>query len=674
MRRSAAVLLASAVIMSGLTACDSHLGSSIGAKGGLVGDQSVAQVSAPAGAVNHDVTVKIRPADSTPAPSGLDGVARALGSAVDVTTSGALPGAQVRLPYDSARDAVTVGGKTSSAANVFIAVYNPGLKVWVPLATTIDSVHHQLVAVAPHFSLFRKFVVDPISKVWDKAVTGLDALRRIIETSWRSIADIASPRQEKAECDAADPDHDVTATLPQLHGCVVSEGEEAELRLENRLLIPLDVNPAAGVDVGPFTEEGKEDNIVLLLTRFLQSGSGLAVVGGRSATHVNLSPVTATEPQWAAAVRPDLLAIALDAILTTLAWIPSEKEFELAVIRSRSRLLALTAKGGTVTMHELVVELRAILKADVSKPEVAEVSEVVATALECEKADLKGLGEFSNEPSIETGVAGVIETAKSCVTTALKTVGKNLKQQTGDIISVLASLPDSVRLLHEVGQEIGLGFTQGPNTRLDVTYTGSGTPETDPTTAPPIPSDTVPLPRDGEDVFKAPNQPPYAFPPRHSVQQPNGFDPCGRDAFKSAWLEDDGAWEASYSLGNDLGAPYSVRLYRVSNQAALTAYLAAAPKSCSRGGITFTRTTTTHGQTAASYAGTIDSGSAKGIVSTGFEMIYGDGYFVYIIDNAVATTGGSLSGKLKARKDEALDYLLRKADTVLNLNGALAGG
>jgi hypothetical protein len=113
--------------------------------------------------------------DPPPLPPTLD-FATPVGDAVDITPQGALPPTEVRMTVDPGR---------AGAADGFIAVYNTTAGTWLPLSTRYDERTHELVAPAPHLSLYwrlaPRILTVPNVKVYDaladRAVTVLRTMR-----------------------------------------------------------------------------------------------------------------------------------------------------------------------------------------------------------------------------------------------------------------------------------------------------------------------------------------------------------------------------------------------------------------------------------------------------------------------------------------------------------------
>src|SRR5690349_3373678 len=111
------------------------------AAGGRVGPGGrFGQLDVPAGAASGSVEVTFA-LDGSGEHGSPGGYAEPVGKAVSIKPAEPLAGAQVRLPFDQAKD-LPAGATTT---NVFIAVFNETLTAWIPLPTTYDAAAGQVV-------------------------------------------------------------------------------------------------------------------------------------------------------------------------------------------------------------------------------------------------------------------------------------------------------------------------------------------------------------------------------------------------------------------------------------------------------------------------------------------------------------------------------------------------
>jgi len=300
----------------------------VGPEGGTVGSPSdPAQVVVPKDSVRQPTSVIIQSTGAAP-PSTLSDIALPIGQPVNISVAAPLPGAAVRLPLDPAE--LSFEGRTATVTNAFIAVFNETFEVWVPLPTTFDPATGQLVAQAPHFSFFRQYVVNPLSRGWTATKTGTEAITSLalgsINGMWEGLT---GGRKREADCTTAVPGWTVTSALEEVEGCVVAQGETLLGRIENGFRVPLTMAVPSGtdLDLGPPAEAGENVDIVSLLLRPVRETSGQTLIDARSSYDFGLPKGDQTRSSYTLEMEPDLLALTFGAILTTLNWIPGVKAF-----------------------------------------------------------------------------------------------------------------------------------------------------------------------------------------------------------------------------------------------------------------------------------------------------------------------------------------------------------
>jgi hypothetical protein len=131
-------------------------------------------VTAGPDAANVQFTVTALPGPAV--DESLASYATALGMPYDITPSGPSAGSTVSFPVDLPVDLAQIGDYQPSTSNLFIAVYEPGLRMWVPLASHYDPAVQTLSAVAPHFSAFRKMVVNGAKAVGSAVTAGANTI------------------------------------------------------------------------------------------------------------------------------------------------------------------------------------------------------------------------------------------------------------------------------------------------------------------------------------------------------------------------------------------------------------------------------------------------------------------------------------------------------------------
>jgi hypothetical protein len=137
-----------------------------------------------------------------------------------------------------------------------------------------------------------------------------------------------------------------------VHGCVAG----TSVRAQNGLLLPVDVQPqVAGVGIGPNADDAAEDSPAMLLARALGASRGVALLAGRGRVSLDVPAAVGARPSWSAVVQPDLTAIALDGVLTSL-WDGASDPAAPARLGTLEDDLyrtggCLTFAGNAVTLH-----------------------------------------------------------------------------------------------------------------------------------------------------------------------------------------------------------------------------------------------------------------------------------------------------------------------------------
>jgi hypothetical protein len=284
-------------------------------------------------------------------PSYPGGIAVPVGPAVDISPSGPVAAASVLLSFDPATDLprAAPGGVAPTIGNAFIAVLDEQTETWVPLATTYDAATHQLMAAAPHFSVFRKYVLTPGEHVYQTAAaavsilikageSGLSAAEDVSDAVWDAVAPEYGtgvrrtlPADERIDniCTGTDPQLPwdqsygifVSDENMQVRSCVVDAGANPDrpaLLMENDYGFPVDVIPEEKGAVLPalsITEHPDQDALAAL-----DSLRGYGYIPGPGVTQIQLP--SGKPPVFYVAVRADWLGLVTDVIMTAAAIIP----------------------------------------------------------------------------------------------------------------------------------------------------------------------------------------------------------------------------------------------------------------------------------------------------------------------------------------------------------------
>src|SRR5664279_5605799 len=100
-------------------------------------DPSAPTVTARSDAPNVHFTVAALPEQAL--DDSVASYATPLGTPYEITASAPAAGSTVSFPIDPQVDLAEIGGYQPSPSNLFIAIYEPGLRMWVPLASHYDS-------------------------------------------------------------------------------------------------------------------------------------------------------------------------------------------------------------------------------------------------------------------------------------------------------------------------------------------------------------------------------------------------------------------------------------------------------------------------------------------------------------------------------------------------------
>jgi hypothetical protein len=478
---------------------------SVGKAGGVVTSRSGdVEVRVPSGAVGSTTSVAINEHADEPqsVPADLTrSTAVAVGDAVLISPQNALPGARVAMRLN-ADELPSAQGRRATTVNAFIAVFNESLKAWVPLVTKYEVNSHRLVAVAPHFSLFRKFVVDPAKKFWSATKTVVNLVTEGI------IATFGAPRQKQADCPHATAEWTVDSRDDAFSGCVEPASGDAALRLQNGLLFGYTARAPIRLDLSPNEYDDDLSSFASTFMRGLTKATGALAVPPKGRAQVLFSSADVPAGRHLSIdLQPDGLGLAIDTILTLLNWIPESREVQATIVETsvRRELLAGAAPGmGFVSYLEHVSQT--VRHASVDKPQNIVFLSMVTDAVTCLLSQPKGGFEIHSDGTVVTdsdiSVGEVVETAKACLNTALALAGASLKKAGkegfSDVVALLGAIPDTARILVALAQAGGQSFKHwGARTSLTLTHEripptspgGGGTP---PTTSPPTPDQPAP--------------------------------------------------------------------------------------------------------------------------------------------------------------------------------------
>ncbi|MEV6634691.1 hypothetical protein AB0M54_28485 [Actinoplanes sp. NPDC051470] len=221
--------------------------------------------------------------------------ATGVGEAVDIRPEGALPGAEVRMRADAAQ------------AHGFIAVFNTKAGAWLPLDTRYDARAHELVAEAPHFSMYGMFLPKVVDRVRDLlAGQVLGVLRKMRDdvTGTMRLADMADCGGGRTADGKVLPGASTAVAArgwaadvqkghaKELGVCVVEDQGARWLRVANRNGYPVVLMPPAGAtDASPNDYDVRMlgDDLFLLAGRQLEAVAGHGLAGGLKSAELKVT-------------------------------------------------------------------------------------------------------------------------------------------------------------------------------------------------------------------------------------------------------------------------------------------------------------------------------------------------------------------------------------------------
>jgi hypothetical protein len=355
---------------------------------------------------------------------------------------------------------------------------NDDLQTWIPLATEYDAASSTVSAVAPHFSWYSVDVVDyakalaimaigNVLPVWVGVALRSRELRNTIIDSLRESLKLD---QLHDSCGTKkDPDYEVAFDLGDLSGCVVTDPTK-ELQVENHSAVPFDIAlPPGGTAAGINLDSLRDEDLPDLLAHLVQWGLGQEYVGGKSATSLDLSNDLATTPFWSSpAVTPDLLGVAMSAVLGALSIVPEEKEF-LTAVKDRTFLLHLKqfadGHGQGFDVTALIREIEFEFE-NVGATGTLKFARIADEGLTCIqdwwKAVAKdGIGEKLLADALNNGV--------KCASLALGHVRDSAKKGYDETIGIMNGIGDLGGSIHQIIDFAALG-PESLHTGMTVTY------------------------------------------------------------------------------------------------------------------------------------------------------------------------------------------------------------
>ena len=432
----------------------------------------------------------------------------------EIDVSIPVTGATVTFPVDPAADLTGTDGRQLDPGNLFIAVYNDDLELWIPLDTTYDPVQHTISATAPHFSKYWSWITDPAVAAgkaaaktvqavgqaeWNglqiigdsagKVVTGVTAYALSISDAFvRSLHSQEEVPSGCGESKLASVDVVFAQTSGALSGCVEkSTAGNYQLRTNNESLVPFTIGlRKAGVDPDV---PGYSDDLATTLVSYGDWWAGLEFVGGSSSVATTI-PEKMTKQKWQAAVRPDIAAMLGSAFFAGLSILPLEGKYEEAMKSIRPQIEEFVTTHPTASIGELFHEVVRLLTqagqdsgsstSDAAK--VGHFAQAVSDGYECILADAKLL-DAAATGNVDQLLKKALNYGLKCASTVLALFDGTMNFVGNEVIGFLSAIPG---LLEKLEQDVQFS-AMGPevmNASLTVDGTSADVPTTPATPTP----------------------------------------------------------------------------------------------------------------------------------------------------------------------------------------------
>lgn len=407
--------------------------------------------------------------------------AQPVGLPVEIAPERALPGAKLHLSFDARKDLLTPPqtSERPTPQNAFIAVYNTDVGAWIPLETEYLPQAHELVATAPHFSLFARFVVTPgkhVAHIGSAAVTFVtDGITRGTAAFARLAAAFASeawqfgfntilgrlPEDRKAECPPQAkqaPGYSVAIEHnfgggKDVRACVVDEDSAGQtrrwLRVENPVPLGFYLFPDTVLDVGwnAYDDKNLGGDPLMSLWRLLFSTGGLSLMTGPGTAELGILPDTRTP--FNVEMSVDELELAIRAVTAILSILPqtAEAKVTLAQVTRRAEFRVALSQSGTLTktatFSRRITTLRGVLRQTLVGKKADEAMSLI-DGLEC-------LHQLTEGEKLS------VESLLAVVTQCAQVVAKGLNPS-GELVTALAGLGQVLTLPAELAAALSHGF------------------------------------------------------------------------------------------------------------------------------------------------------------------------------------------------------------------------
>ncbi|THG30785.1 hypothetical protein [Naasia lichenicola] len=411
--------------------------------GGAFGSDAI--VTVPSGALTSATKLEILSgSDGGPSDATAAAYAEPLGTSYEITFTAVteIEGATVSVPLDPSELPV-VDGRQTTTEGAFLAVYNDQLDTWIPIPTSHEG--GRLVAEAPHFSWFRKYVINPIktaaSGAADLANASVDAIPGG-RALFSSLAKTFGVTVDEADCSKPDPDWTVASSSSFFPACMVKRDDgDYELRMSNELFLRYIVDPPETYGIGANDSDTGLD-AGSAIARLWQIHNHNTVLPSRGQGQVSL-PSTEAERianfgEDTVHLTPDMFGLIMDAGLVALSVWPVAKK-SVQVI-SKTTVRAAVSEIGGITTPALYVERisETITKDVVRNGGTLAGAQAIASVLSCGAAALDALSPQSGEDVLDAAV----REGKEC---ALGVLRDNVEGSAKDLLSLFTVFPDGIR-------------------------------------------------------------------------------------------------------------------------------------------------------------------------------------------------------------------------------------
>jgi hypothetical protein len=470
LRRLLALATCAFLIPAGLAAC-THNPPAPPAVNGTPAIGPAPSASVPA-ADKTTIHVGAAPGQLAQANDFAYGSDKQVGPAYDFTVGKEPSSALITFQVDPGKLAASVGVKGASPTGLFIQVYEPDLRSWVPLESTYHPASHTVTATAPHLSLVTLSWMDVsciLGPAACAAVLFQQDLKHFASAVVSNVKDVFKGQDKDEDCQTkADPAWKVHSSLKQLSGCLISSTSPAVVHVRNPLLLPMVVRqppgaPHATIELQPYMLDHNPE-LSTFLTEVINWATDATVIAPRSYAVVPVQDLS-TIGSLTMATQPDALALAMDFALSILFVLPGEKgEDEVIEQAMKDVLPAFEARakaGESFSMGDIFDAMDKEIenqKASAVGPGLA-FADLLDESFSCISAAVnQDYGKNIHDDGVVDGTieaAGTV--AQKCVETAYELAGKELKQSFEDAVNVLDSIPELGKTIREGIQFAELG-------------------------------------------------------------------------------------------------------------------------------------------------------------------------------------------------------------------------